>query len=233
MWLFKCECGSMVTRKIYYIKTGRSQSCGCLRKDKLSDLKSNKLLGLRFGRLKVTKSLGVDKHRHIMWECICDCGNKTITTSLTGKKGTKSCGCLQKEQISLRMKSKKTDNPISKTKEYRAALRKRLRENPSHYLHEKISRMLCHALKGIDVKKGGKTFDMLGYSPVNLVSHIEKQFLSGMCWENRNEWQIDHIVPVSTAKSLEDVIALNQLSNLRPMWSLENNKKNNKRIFLL
>lgn len=233
MWSFQCECGKKVIRKIYYVKDGRCKSCGCLRKQVISQLKSNELTGRRIGRLVVIKSLGVDKHGHIRWECQCDCGNKTITTTLNGKKRTKSCGCLQKEDASARMKLKKQNNPYSKTPEYRAALRKRLRDNPSYYLHEKISRMLCHALKGVDVKKGGRTFDMLGYTPAELVSHIEKQFEKGMTWENRNLWQIDHIIPISTAKTEEDVIALNKLSNLRPMWSKENNQKNNKRTHLL
>lgn len=74
---------------------------------------------------------------------------------------------------------------------------------------------------------------MLGYTPAQLREHIERQFLPGMSWENRAKWQVDHITPISTAKTLEDIIALNQLSNLRPLWALNNNQKNNRRQHLI
>ncbi len=46
-----------------------------------------------------------------------------------------------------------------------------------------------------------------------------------------NQWQIDHIIPASSAKSEDD--ALNQLSKLRPMWAVDNNAKKNSRLSLL
>lgn len=54
-----------------------------------------------------------------------------------------------------------------------------------------------------------------------------------MSWENRHLWHIDHIVPLATAKTEQDVIALNHVSNLRPMWSKENLSKGDKRLFLV
>ena len=38
-----------------------------------------------------------------------------------------------------------------------------------------------------------RTFDIIGCSPYDLKEHLEKQFVSGMTWENRNEWHMDHI----------------------------------------
>lgn len=90
---------------------------------------------------------------------------------------------------------------------------------------ERISRMLCWALSSVGATKRGSTFELLGYTPNELKEHIEKQFLPGMTWENRGDWQIDHIIPISTAETEADVIALNQLANLRPLWATENNKK--------
>lgn len=41
-------------------------------------------------------------NRKIMWNCICDCGNRaTIQTSHLNSGATKSCGCLQKEIASV------------------------------------------------------------------------------------------------------------------------------------
>lgn len=62
--------------------------------------KYNDLTGLRFGRLTVLKQAGRSKDRHILWECICDCG-KTVVVQSNLLKGnhTKSCGCGQKDAV--------------------------------------------------------------------------------------------------------------------------------------
>lgn len=98
---------------------------------------------------------------------------------------------------------------------------------------KRISKMYRYALKKINFEKQSRTFEALGYKPEDFVAHIEKQFVKGMSWDNMHKWHIDHIVPISTAKTPEDVIALNQLSNLRPLWSKDNMKKNDSIEFLL
>lgn len=61
------------------------------------------LTGQRFGRLVVVKRSDNDyispKGRHVVvWECICDCGNRITTNGDSLKQGrTKSCGCLSME----------------------------------------------------------------------------------------------------------------------------------------
>lgn len=56
------------------------------------------LTNKKFGRLKVINRAPNNKDRKTQWNCICDCGNKTIVRAghlTTG--GIKSCGC--KKQI--------------------------------------------------------------------------------------------------------------------------------------
>lgn len=61
-------------------------------------MKRNSNVGLRFGRLIVLKCVGKDKWNNALWECRCDCGNITVTSSLClTRKHTKSCGCLANE----------------------------------------------------------------------------------------------------------------------------------------
>jgi hypothetical protein len=100
-------------------------------------------------------------------------------------------------------------------------------------MQARLSRLHRHALRQVGAIKTSPTFEQLGYSVEEFVTHIERQFCHGMGWHNMSEWQIDHIVPVSEAKEEADVVALNQLSNLRPMWAHENNRKKNKRLSLL
>ena len=57
-----------------------------------------------------------------------------------------------------------------------------------------------------------------------------------MNWENwghgknNTTWHIDHIIPLSSAKTIEEVEKLNHYTNLRPMWGSDNIKKGKKWI---
>jgi len=58
--------------------------------------------------------------------------------------------------------------------------------------------------------------------------HFESLFTNGMCWNNMGQWHIDHIIPLSTAITEEDVIRLCHYTNLQPLWAEDNLKKSNK-----
>lgn len=56
------------------------------------------LTGQRFGRLVVLKETDQRCNNRVIWECLCDCGNKHYVQSgslLSGR--TRSCGCLAAE----------------------------------------------------------------------------------------------------------------------------------------
>ena len=60
------------------------------------------LTGEKYNRLLVLQRFGTNGiGRGVLWECLCDCGNKTIVRSGDLTKGhTKSCGCLRRERVS-------------------------------------------------------------------------------------------------------------------------------------
>jgi hypothetical protein len=58
--------------------------------------------------------------------------------------------------------------------------------------------------------------------------YFSNLFLEGMSWENHGEWHIDHIIPISTAKSEEEIIRLSHYTNLQPLWAEDNLLKSNK-----
>jgi hypothetical protein len=74
-------------------------------------------------------------------------------------------------------------------------------------------------------KKNRKTNDILGCSFEDFKQHLESKFEPWMNWENYGlyngelnyGWDIDHIIPLSTANTENDVIQLNHYTNLRPL----------------
>jgi hypothetical protein len=99
--------------------------------------------------------------------------------------------------------------------------------NPIKVHGRNIKQYVTYAEKH-DYKKTTKIYQTLGCTQQELLQHIEKQFLKGMNWKNRNLWHIDHIIPMDSAKTLEDNYKLNHFTNLRPMWAKDNlSKKNN------
>jgi hypothetical protein len=81
------------------------------------------------------------------------------------------------------------------------------------------------AFRNRGFRKRSKCLKILGCSFEKLKEHLEKQFFPGMTWDNRSEWHIDHIVPLASAKTEEDVTRLNHHTNLRPLWAIDNLKK--------
>lgn len=77
-----------------------------------------------------------------------------------------------------------------------------------------------------------KTFDLLGCEFSEFLSHIENKFKDGMSWDNYGYygWHIDHIVPLSSAKTEDDLKKLYHFTNLQPLWWKDNLKKGNKII---
>lgn len=99
------------------------------------------------------------------------------------------------------------------------------------------SRMRCNVRRYVRQIAGGvkdfSTLDWLGCDWLQFKVHIEAQFTKGMSWENLDKWEIDHIIPASQAKTLDECAALNHFTNLRPMWKVDNLKKSNKLEFLI
>lgn len=76
--------------------------------------------------------------------------------------------------------------------------------------------------------KSKKSEIILGTSFEIVKKHIEKQFTKGMNWANQGQWHIDHIIPLSFAKTQEELIQLFHYTNLQPLWALDNLEKGNK-----
>lgn len=72
--------------------------------------------------------------------------------------------------------------------------------------------------------KTEKTLKYIGCSVNELRAHLEGQFKDGMSWDNYgvHGWHVDHIKPICSASTNEELITLLHWSNLQPLWSAEN-----------
>ena len=84
------------------------------------------------------------------------------------------------------------------------------------------------ALRAGGYSKKSSTAVILGCTFEELKAHLEKQFWPGMTWENSCEWHVDHIVPLASAKSEEEMLSLCHYTNLQPLWGDDNLSKNDR-----
>lgn len=91
----RCDCGTERYVLERSLKHGGSQSCGCLRKERVHQATAYNLLGQTFGDLKV---IGRSKKRTKMgayWTCLCSCGYTCEATAAELVSGRKThCGCM-------------------------------------------------------------------------------------------------------------------------------------------
>jgi hypothetical protein len=140
------------------------------------------------------------------------------------------------DMMKEKLKTYYKDNP-EKRKKYREnyKLRKQQQRKDrrnSDPVFNLINRIRCRVWKYLNVlniTKKNKTFDIVGCSPEFLKEHLEKQFTDGMTWELFGKHiHIDHIIPLSSAKTEDELYKLCHYTNLQPLWAEDNLKKSNK-----
>ena len=159
----------------------------------------------------------------------------------------------KKEEILLKRKEYHLNNKekISfKNKEYRAAnlehLKKHNREyqrkyakilsakrkqlvnsTPLRQFKERIRLLTKGAFYRLKQDKRFNTHSILGADWGIVKEHFVSQFKDGMTWEAfiAGEIHVDHIQPLASAKTEEELMSLCHYTNLQPLWALDNLKK--------
>ena len=89
LWKCKCDCGNTPTISMGALTRGHTKSCGCLKQDKVIDIK-----GKRFGSWLVLDEPYISTPKGAYWKCKCDCGTIKKVNSNDLRKGiSTSCGC--------------------------------------------------------------------------------------------------------------------------------------------
>jgi len=105
----------------------------------------------------------------------------------------------------------------SKDKKFK--FRERLRSNILHSF-----RRACNG----KYAKTSKTLKIIGCDFEFFIEYIKNQFQKGMTLDNHGKWHLDHIIPISSAKTEEEIIKLNHYTNFQPLWAEDNLKKGTK-----
>ena len=135
VWICKCDCGNTKEINQDDLKSGRVNSCGCLRKEKAASLNYKDLTGMKFGEWNVISRGHTDKSKKIHWLCECSCGNRSEVSanSLLSGNSTKCIECSAKEKAKKCIKHGKSKDRIYNI--YRGMKSRCLNKNNYSYSH--------------------------------------------------------------------------------------------------
>lgn len=106
-WRYRClcDCGKEKIAPQSNIMSGQTSSCGCYHSERSSFFASKipDLTGRKVGRLLVLAKHHKPSQSGWKYECICECGTRTIVGQWTlFHEKVQSCGCLNREKTILR-----------------------------------------------------------------------------------------------------------------------------------
>lgn len=137
----------------------------------------------------------------------------------------------------IRMAQYIIDNP-EKFKATKARCRKAREKDPLFRFRQNTHTRVRNSIASLCVKKS-KCTAILGCSLDEFREYIQSKWQPWMNWSNygnwdgyptqiNHSWDLDHIIPVSTATTEEEIVGLNHHTNFQPLCSYTNRciKKN-------
>lgn len=123
---------------------------------------------------------------------------------------------------------------LAKTPEARKQKSEYLKKRKATNLHYKLTALLRNRLYQALKKnhKVGSAVKDLGCSVPELKIYLEKQFKTGMTWQNwtHTGWHIDHIKPLISfdLTKRDEFLRACHYTNLQPLWAKDNLRKDRK-----
>lgn len=136
-----------------------------------------------------------------------------------------------KEKRSKYISQWKQDNKEHVLQKERLRKKNRKQSDPLYKLNQDTRSMVARSFIDKSYTKHSRTSEILGCTWDEFKQHLEAQFEPWMHWGNRGgknvsgpnvTWDIDHIIPLNTAVTEEDIIRLNHYTNLQPLCSFQN-----------
>ncbi len=131
-----------------------------------------------------------------------------------------------KETISKYNKKYRSENKAKLNKK----LKERRDNDPLYRMVINLRNRVREGFKSKRYTKNSKTISIIGCSFDELKTHLEGKFEDWMNWDNYGKfngtkdfgWDIDHIIPLVSAKNEGELLSLCHFSNLQPLCSYTN-----------
>lgn len=95
LWNCVCDCGETTVVSAMLLRLGKTQSCGCLHREVVSNTFSKDLTGTVINELTVLERLPRNFGKHTRYRCLCSCGKETTVSVANLVSGSiKACGHL-------------------------------------------------------------------------------------------------------------------------------------------
>jgi hypothetical protein len=196
---------------------------------------------------KVYRKNRVINHTKCEFKKCCECGEEKSSSEFHNNKGHKDnlsakCKSCTKDYRRLYY-SDNRDELLSYSKAWQKDNRDKRNSyldkynlDPLQKLRKTYSCEVRRGFKMVLLKKNRKSLDCLGCSWEEFLDHLQSQFYNRvetgeeMTFENHgmHSWHLDHIIPISIAKTEEDVIRLSHYTNFQPLWAEDNYAKGDK-----
>lgn len=120
-------------------------------------------------------------------------------------------------------------NNADKIREYHKNYKRKVRKDDLIYFEDRIRNMISHSFRRKGYTKKSKTYEVLGADYTEVIKYLKETWYKNYGKEYNGEpYEIDHIKPLSIAKSEEEVINLCYYKNLQLLTPEDNLKKSNK-----
>lgn len=155
----------------------------------------------------------------------------------TGNHRTECCTCYA--EIRKKYKNNPERNRLDQKKHYKNNKEKVLlrvkmykqskKDVPQYKLMKSIRRRMYNFFKNNTFNKKSNN-DLIGCSQLELKEYIQSKFIDDMTWNNYGYygWHLDHKIPLSSAKTVDELYSLCHYTNFQPLWWQDNLSKGNK-----
>lgn len=133
-----------------------------------------------------------------------------------------------KEELKEKFKNYNKENRDKINQRMRGYITERKENDPLFRFRLNVRDLITKSIKKRGYSKNSRTQEILGIDYKSFKVYIENQFKEGMSWDNREEWDLDHIIPISSGQNEEEILALNHYTNIQPMFREENLIKGDK-----
>ena len=141
-------------------------------------------------------------------------------------KASKKWTAKNKEKVATNKREWSEKNKLYHRNMLKTYQQEREKIDPCFKLSRLIGSHVRSSMKNQGFKKTAKSAEYLGCTWETFKEYIEKQFTSGMTWENHGEvWELDHIFPISWCDTKEEIFIYSHYSNYQPLTVKDNRDK--------